>query len=90
MLVLGEQFYGLIQAPKHFVRVARAGHNDIGSHARDRLSLSNEAPPPQTTTGPRAMFLYFGLCAIRRVQCTKGHRLDYMAPNQVFCHKSIA
>jgi hypothetical protein len=33
MLMLGEQFYGLIQALKRFVRIADAGHNDLGSHA---------------------------------------------------------
>ncbi len=38
-----------------------------------------------------AVDLYFGICsAIRRVQCTPGHRLEYVVPNQVFCHKSVA
>ena len=32
-ITLGERLYGLIQAPKRFVRVAGAGHNDLGAHA---------------------------------------------------------
>ncbi len=30
---LGERLYGLIRAPKSFVRVANAGHNDLGAQA---------------------------------------------------------
>src|SRR5215470_8087351 len=29
-LTLGERLYGLIRAPKRFVRIAHAGHNDLG------------------------------------------------------------
>jgi fermentation-respiration switch protein FrsA (DUF1100 family) len=32
-IMLGERLYGLIQAPKRFVRVAGAGHNDLGARA---------------------------------------------------------
>jgi uncharacterized protein len=32
-MVLGERLYGLIQAPKRFVRVAGGGHNDLGARA---------------------------------------------------------
>ena len=32
-ITLGERLCGLIQAPKRFVRVAGAGHNDLGAHA---------------------------------------------------------
>ena len=32
-ITLGERLYGLIQAPKRFVRVAGVGHNDLGAHA---------------------------------------------------------
>jgi len=32
-LALGERLYGLIRAPKRFVRVAGAGHNDLGAQA---------------------------------------------------------
>ncbi len=31
--VLGERLYGLIRAPKQFVRIAGAGHNDLGDQA---------------------------------------------------------
>jgi fermentation-respiration switch protein FrsA (DUF1100 family) len=30
---LGERLYGLIRAPKRFVTVAGAGHNDLGDDA---------------------------------------------------------
>jgi fermentation-respiration switch protein FrsA (DUF1100 family) len=30
---LGERLYGLARMPRHFVRVAGAGHNDLGVHA---------------------------------------------------------
>ena len=30
---LGERLYALIQAPKQFVRVEGAGHNDLGAKA---------------------------------------------------------
>ena len=30
---LGERLYGLIRAPKRFVRIASAGHNDLGARA---------------------------------------------------------
>jgi uncharacterized protein len=30
---LGERLYGLVRMPKRFVRVAGAGHNDLGVHA---------------------------------------------------------
>ena len=30
---LGEQLYSLVRMPKRFVRVAGAGHNDLGIHA---------------------------------------------------------
>ena len=30
---LGERLYGLVRMPKRFVRVAGAGHNDLGGHA---------------------------------------------------------
>jgi uncharacterized protein len=30
---LGEQLYSLVRMPKRFVRVAGAGHNDLGAHA---------------------------------------------------------
>jgi fermentation-respiration switch protein FrsA (DUF1100 family) len=30
---LGERLYGLIRAPKSFVRIANAGHNDLGAQA---------------------------------------------------------
>jgi uncharacterized protein len=32
-ITLGERLYGLIRAPKRFVRVAGAGHNDLGDAA---------------------------------------------------------
>ena len=32
-MTFGKQLYDLIQAPKRFVRVAGAGHNDLGAHA---------------------------------------------------------
>jgi pimeloyl-ACP methyl ester carboxylesterase len=32
-ITLGKRLYGLIQAPKHFVSVAGAGHNDLGVRA---------------------------------------------------------
>jgi pimeloyl-ACP methyl ester carboxylesterase len=32
-IALGKRLYGLIQAPKHFVSVAGAGHNDLGARA---------------------------------------------------------
>ena len=32
-MTLGERLYGLIRAPKRFVRVAGAGHNDLGARA---------------------------------------------------------
>jgi fermentation-respiration switch protein FrsA (DUF1100 family) len=32
-ITLGERLFGLIQAPKRFVRVAGAGHNDLGADA---------------------------------------------------------
>ena len=32
-VTLGERLYGLIRAPKQFVRVAGAGHNDLGDQA---------------------------------------------------------
>jgi fermentation-respiration switch protein FrsA (DUF1100 family) len=30
---LGERLYGLVRVPKRIVRVAGAGHNDLGIHA---------------------------------------------------------
>ena len=30
---LGERLYGLVRMPKRLVRVAGAGHNDLGAHA---------------------------------------------------------
>jgi len=32
-VTLGERLYSLIRAPKRFVRIAGAGHNDLGAHA---------------------------------------------------------
>ena len=32
-VTLGERLYGLIRAPKRFVCIANAGHNDLGAHA---------------------------------------------------------
>jgi fermentation-respiration switch protein FrsA (DUF1100 family) len=32
-MTLGKRLYGLIEAPKRFVRIARAGHNDLGAQA---------------------------------------------------------
>ena len=32
-VAVGERLCGLIRAPKRFVRVAGAGHNDLGAHA---------------------------------------------------------
>ena len=32
-LVLGSLVYALIQAPKQFVRIAGAGHNNLGANA---------------------------------------------------------
>ncbi len=32
-VTLGERLYGLIRAPKRFVRIAGAGHNDLGARA---------------------------------------------------------
>jgi uncharacterized protein len=32
-VTLGERLYGLISAPKCFVRIAGAGHNDLGAQA---------------------------------------------------------
>ncbi len=32
-MTLGKRLYGLIQAPKRFVRIAGAGHNDLGADA---------------------------------------------------------
>jgi fermentation-respiration switch protein FrsA (DUF1100 family) len=32
-VTLGERLYGLIRAPKRFVRIANAGHNDLGARA---------------------------------------------------------
>ena len=44
-ITLGERLCGLIQAPKRLVRVAGAGHNDLGAHAvaaRNNSSPSND------------------------------------------------
>ena len=32
-VTLGERLYGLVPAPKRFVGVANAGHNDLGADA---------------------------------------------------------
>ena len=32
-ITLGERLYAMIQAPKHFVRVAGGGHSDLGARA---------------------------------------------------------
>jgi uncharacterized protein len=32
-IALGERLYGLVRAPKRFVRIAGAGHNDLGAQA---------------------------------------------------------
>jgi len=32
-VVLSERLYALIRAPKRFVRIAGAGHNDLGARA---------------------------------------------------------
>jgi fermentation-respiration switch protein FrsA (DUF1100 family) len=32
-MTFGKRLYGLIQAPKRFVRIAGAGHNDLGADA---------------------------------------------------------
>jgi len=32
-VTLGERLYSLIRAPKRFVRIAGAGHNDLGAQA---------------------------------------------------------
>jgi uncharacterized protein len=32
-ITLGERLYGLVRAPKRFVRIVGGGHNDLGVHA---------------------------------------------------------
>jgi uncharacterized protein len=32
-ITLGERLYGLVQTPKHFVRIVGGRHNDLGSYA---------------------------------------------------------
>jgi fermentation-respiration switch protein FrsA (DUF1100 family) len=32
-ITLGERLYGLVRAPKRFVRIAGGGHNDLGRYA---------------------------------------------------------
>ena len=68
-LCSASRFYGLIQAPKHFVRVARAGHNDIGGHAvataRGRPPIMLPPSPPRTAIAvglksPRAASPLYG------------------------------
>jgi len=53
--VLGKRLYGLIQAPKHFVSVAAAGHNDLGARAvaAAKLFITEDRHPMagRTNTG---------------------------------------
>jgi fermentation-respiration switch protein FrsA (DUF1100 family) len=37
-ITLGERLYGLIRAPKRFVRVAGAGHNHLGDDAEQFIA----------------------------------------------------
>jgi fermentation-respiration switch protein FrsA (DUF1100 family) len=41
-VTLGERLYGLIQAPKRFVRVAGAGHNDLGAVAAAKRFIAEQ------------------------------------------------
>jgi fermentation-respiration switch protein FrsA (DUF1100 family) len=41
---LGERLYGLVRMPKRFVRVAGAGHNDLGTRLPRRNGLSPSNP----------------------------------------------
>jgi hypothetical protein len=50
-VTLGERLYGLTQAPKRFVRVAGAGHNDLGDDAvaaaKQREAFVHHAEEPR-------------------------------------------
>jgi uncharacterized protein len=54
-ITLGKRLYGLIQAPKHFVSVAGAGHNDLGARAvaAAKLFITEDRHPMagRTNTG---------------------------------------
>ena len=54
-IALGKRLYGLIQAPKHFVSVAGAGHNDLGARAvaAAKLFITEDRHPMagRTNTG---------------------------------------
>ena len=48
-ITLGERLYGLVQAPKRFVRVAGGGHNDLGAFAvaRAKQFIAEQFPANQ-------------------------------------------
>jgi len=48
-ITLGERLYGLVQAPKRFVRVAGGGHNDLGAFAvaRAKQFIAEQSPANQ-------------------------------------------
>ena len=46
-VTLGERLYGLIQAPKKFVGIARAGHNDLGARAVAAAKQFVAEPKPE-------------------------------------------
>jgi hypothetical protein len=54
-MALGKRLYGLIQAPKHFVSVAGAGHNNLGARAvaAAKLFITKDRHPMagRTNTG---------------------------------------
>jgi predicted esterase len=51
-ITLGERLYGLVQAPKRFVRVAGSGHNDLGTFAvaRAKQFIAEQFPANQLPT----------------------------------------
>jgi fermentation-respiration switch protein FrsA (DUF1100 family) len=50
-VTLGERLYGLISAPKCFVRIAGAGHNDVGAQA---VAAANSSLPSNDLSIARA------------------------------------
>jgi fermentation-respiration switch protein FrsA (DUF1100 family) len=45
-IALGERLYGLIDAPKRFVRLADAGHNDLGARSVEAAKQFLDRKPP--------------------------------------------
>ena len=58
-ITLGERLYAMIQAPKHFVRVAGGGHSDLGARAEAAakrfVAESREKPHRDEPIMPRAL-----------------------------------